>query len=349
MKTLLTCQCGQTFEAPEQYTGRQARCPGCGRERVMPEAARAGGPDGLAQREPLPDRVSGKAIASLVLGLLSFALCVLTGLPAIVLGVLGIHEVRSSKGRVTGSGLATAGIILGTLGSMAAVLVALLLPAVQASREASRRVQCVNNLRQIGLALIHYHDEYGAFPPHAIADASGKPLLSWRVALLPFLGQRSAYDQFHLDEPWDSPTNRPLADTMPALFKCPSAPDRAPAMTSYEVVIGPDTTFPGGRGERSVVRIVDVSDGTSDTILVGEAARPVHWSEPEDIPFDSAESLSGFGSRHPGGFLVVFADGSVRFLSTAIDPVTLRALLTRNGGERVSPDSFHDRPHWRSE
>jgi hypothetical protein len=259
-------------------------------------------------------------------------------------------ELRpSSEGRITGKGLAAAGIVLATIGCVGAVLIALVLPVARASREAARRVGCVSNLKQIGLALNSYHQAYGSYPPHATRDASGKPLLSWRVLILPFLDSSALYARFRRDEPWDSPTNRPLVDAMPRWFRCPSDLILGRGMTGYQVVVGPNTTFPRGRGDASVVAVRDVTDGIGETILVGEAARPVHWSEPDDIPSDPAEPLSGFGSRHPGGFVVVFSDGSVRFLSTAIEPATLRALLTRNGGERFSPESFHDRPHWRSE
>ena len=85
-----------------------------------------------------------------------------------------------------------------------AVAIALLLPAVQSAREAARRAQCVNNLKQIGLAFHNYHSANNAFPRAAITDKQGKPLLSWRVAILPYIGQQGLYNRFNLDEPWDS-------------------------------------------------------------------------------------------------------------------------------------------------
>jgi hypothetical protein len=340
---LVTCECGQSFETGEQNAGRRAKCPVCGRELVVPRAGPSGSPDDLAQFEPAPSRISGKAIASLILGLLSFLLCMLTGIPAIILGVLGINEVNASKGRVTGSGLATTGIVLGSIGSMgtvAFVLIALLLPAVQAAREAARRAQCTNNLKQIGLAMHNYHDVYGSFPPRAVKDPSGKPLLSWRVLLLPYLEEQNLYNQFRLDEPWDSPTNRPLAEAMPNLFKCPSNPTLPPGMTAYEVVAGPNTIFPDGEGGRSAIRFADITDGTSNTILVGEAGRPVRWTEPDDIPIDTTEQNFGFSSLHRGGWNILMGDGAVRFLKNSIAPAVLKALLSRNGGEVISSDSF---------
>src|SRR5215216_7139987 len=81
-----------------------------------------------------------------------------------------------------------------------AVLIALLLPAVQAAREAARRVQCVNNLKQIGLGILNFHDQEGHYPPPAITGQDGRPLLSWRVALLPYIGEEALYREFHLGE-----------------------------------------------------------------------------------------------------------------------------------------------------
>src|SRR5271166_372859 len=96
-----------------------------------------------------------------------------------------------------------------------AMLIALLLPAVQAAREAARRAQCTNNLKQIALAMHNYASANNCFPPAATYTRDGKPLLSWRVLILPYLEQASLYNQFHLDEAWDSPNNKPLGDRMP--------------------------------------------------------------------------------------------------------------------------------------
>src|SRR5882757_2755439 len=103
-----------------------------------------------------------------------------------------------------------------------AVLIALLLPAVQAAREAARRAQCMNNLRQIGLALHNYHDQYNTFPPAYVADATGKPMHSWRVLLLPQLGEGQLYSEYDFSEPWDGPNNSRLLTRMPRVYACPS-------------------------------------------------------------------------------------------------------------------------------
>ena len=93
--------------------------------------------------------------------------------------------------------------------------------------EATRRARCVNNLKQIGLAMYNYHDQYGCFPPAYTADEHGRPLHSWRVLLLPYLECEDLYDQLRLNEPWNSPYNQQvLKDSdVPSVFRCPSAVD----------------------------------------------------------------------------------------------------------------------------
>ena len=338
MAIIVTCACGQSFETSDANAGRRAKCPMCARELIVPSPGQPGSPDDLVHFEPLARYTSGKAIGALVLGLLSPFLCVFAGLPAIILGALGLSDISQSKGRVRGKGMAITGIVLGALGCTL-LPIALLLPAVQSAREAARRAQCVNNLKQIGLAMHNYHSANNCFPPQAITDEDGKPLLSWRVLLLPYLEQAPLYSQFHLNEPWDSPNNKPLLAMMPALFRCPSDPTPLQAgLTSYEGVVGPRTMFPGGR--HAPVGIADVTDGTSNTLFVGETRTPVPWTAPSDNPLNLSLPQAGFGSLHPGGFNTLFVDGSVRFIKLSINPVLLQGLLTRNGGEVISADSY---------
>jgi prepilin-type processing-associated H-X9-DG protein len=215
------------------------------------------------------------------------------------------------------------------------VTIALLLPAVQSAREAARRAQCTNNLKQIGLAMHNYHSQHNSFPAQAISSPDGKPLLSWRVAILPFIEQEALYNEFHLDEPWDSPHNKALIERMPPIYACPSAPAK-PGMTPYQVAFGRRAMFEGKQG----VAVADVTDGTSNTILVAEAGTPVAWTKPEDLEFDPDGMPPRIGSRHPGGANVLFADGSVRFIKHTVNQAVLRALFTRNGGEVIGADAF---------
>ena len=132
----------------------------------------------------------------------------------------------------------------------AGVIVALCLPAIQSAREAARRSQCVNNLKMIALAMHNYHSTNNAFPRPAITDAKGKPLLSWRVAILPFIDQQALYNRFKLDEPWDSPHNKELLKEMPATYLCPTRGNADPSTTTYRVPTGNGALFEHGSGYR---------------------------------------------------------------------------------------------------
>ena len=229
--------------------------------------------------------------------------------------------------------MAVAGIVLGVIGCL--FTVSLLLPAVRSSREAARRSQCVNNLKQIGLAMLNYHEVYDCLPPAAITDKNGKPLLSWRVAILPYVESSPLYSKFHLDEPWDSPHNLSLLDATPRFYACPSDSTLKPGMTGYQAVIGANTAF---TPDFKPLNFKDFTDGLGQTLLVGESRRTVPWTKPEDLSFDMTVPLSGLGSHHGyhnNGFNALLADGSVRFLKASITSITLGAILTPNGNEVV--------------
>ena len=169
---------------------------------------------------------------------------------------------------------------------------------------------------------------------------NGRPLLSWRVAILPFMEPTDLYLKFHLDEPWDSPHNLALVARMPRSYDCPSDSTRKRGTTGYLVVVGKSTAF---RPDWKPVRLQDITDGTDRTILVGESLHTVPWTKPEDLPFDMNQPLGGLGSRHgyhDNGFNVVFANSSVHFLKSSIDPTLLRTLLLRDDVQMVGPDSY---------
>lgn len=202
--------------------------------------------------------------------------------------------------------------------------------------------RCAEQLKHLGLAMQKYHETHGHFPAAAITDKNGTPLSSWRVAILPQLGYQSLYDAFRLDEPWNSPHNLALIAHMPGVFRCPSLPAGGSSLTGYQVVVGPKpelgsigTMFEWARG----VEIREVTDGTSNTVLVAETSRAIPWTQPDDPPFDRDGPLPQFGSGHPGGFHVIFADGSARFLRSSIESQKVKMLLTRDGGEVISGDS----------
>ena len=227
---------------------------------------------------------------------------------------------------------------LGGIGSL--VLLALVLPVVRSALESARREQCKDNLRQIGLALQGYHDAFGCFPPAAIVDKQGRPMLSWRVAILPYLGAAERYSRFRLDEPWDSPHNLALVNDRPDVYACPSDPDLKPGMTGYQVVVGTDTVFPP---DFRPVKIADVTDGTSNTLAVGETRRSCALDEAGGRARNRASRrrvgwgpCRGLMTAGPTCCSWTGPCGSSRWRSIA---TVLGALLTRAGGEVISADS----------
>lgn len=208
-------------------------------------------------------------------------------------------------------------------------------PAVEKVRLAAARQQSINNLQQMALAMHAYHDVHKSFPPAFSEDAKGKKLLSWRVHILPFIDQENLFKQFKLDEPWDSDHNKKLIAQMPNIYRSPLA--RAGGeKTTYLVPVGPMTIFEGKKG----IGIGGITDGTSNTILIVEADDPaaVVWTKPDDLPVNQKDPLAKLNRKGSPGFLIALADGSVRMLASTINPNTLWALFTRNGGELINPN-----------
>jgi prepilin-type processing-associated H-X9-DG protein len=231
-----------------------------------------------------------------------------------------------------------------------AILIALLLPAVPTAREFARRAQCMNNLKQIALALHNYHDKYGSLPPACVPGPDGKPWHSWRVLILPFIEEQALYGQYNFNEPWNGPNNSKLAAARPAVYVCPSSPDRMSTQTtSYVAVVGPKTMWPGSKPRR----FNEVHDGTSNTIMVVEAAgMGIPWMEPKDLEFDAlpptVEGRVRLGPEcpHPvngdffdiaegGGANVAMADGSVHSQPWDFPVDLLVPMLTVDGGEKT--------------
>jgi prepilin-type processing-associated H-X9-DG protein len=216
-----------------------------------------------------------------------------------------------------------------------AAVAAAVVDGMQRVRESANRMSSANNLKQLALAMHNYHDTYGHFPPQAIYSKDGKPLLSWRVLLLPFLEQDNLNRQFKLDEAWDGPHNQRLLAQMPKVFADPAVDSKEP-VTVYQAFIGPGAFFEDKKG----MPISNFTDGTSNTLMIVEAAKPVPWTKPQDLPYDPNQPLPKLGGHRPGGFNAAFCDGSVRFLRQTIKESVLRALITRNGGEVIDPNGF---------
>jgi hypothetical protein len=190
------------------------------------------------------------------------------------------------------------------------------------------------NMTKILLAMHNYHDSYGHFPAVANFGKDGKPLLSWRVHLLPFLGHHDLFKEFRLDEPWDSEHNQKLLPRMPDLYRSFSARLNRAGKTVVVLPVGPQTAFPGGP---KALRISDFTDGTSGTVLVVTAddAHAVPWTKPEDLNFDPERPNAGL-AHYSGGYLVGMADGVVSFLSVTVDPKKLLPVFTPGGGEVIN-------------
>lgn len=195
---------------------------------------------------------------------------------------------------------------------------------------ASTRMVSQNNLKQMGLGMHNYHDTMGVFP-QAIRDKDGKALLSWRVAMLPYIEQDVLYKEFKLNEPWDSAHNKKLIAKMPTIYVVPGSKAVNPGGTFYQVFYGKGAGFEGTKG----TRIADITDGTSNTIMIVEAAKDVTWTKPDDLAFDPDGKLPALGGHFEGGYNAAFFDGSVRFITSKIDPKILKIIITRNGGEVV--------------
>ncbi len=206
-----------------------------------------------------------------------------------------------------------------------------------------------NNLKQIGIALDDYHGTHGRFPAAAIYSKDGQPLLSWRVALLPFLEEQNLYREFHLDESWDSAHNRTLMARMPKVYEALGDAEIEPYTTFFQVFVGQGTVFEGTKG----IKMDQITDGLSNTLLVIEAGEAVPWTKPADLPFHPDQSLPPLGGifkerfrfstlSFEGGkdILSLFADGSVHPIKKTIKEENLRRLIIRNDGQAVDSDEF---------
>jgi hypothetical protein len=208
------------------------------------------------------------------------------------------------------------------------------------------RRESQNNLKLMALSLHNYHDANKAFPPAGLSDESGKPLLSWRVALLPYLDQLALYEEFDLTKPWDDPHNKKLIAKMPKVYLVPGT-DGAAGKTHYRALVGPGTVLEPlkGPGGKLIGRnMLSLTDGTSNTILLVEANEPIEWTRPDDLPYNPKGPLPKFGVG-PKGFNVVMADGRALFIPARTPEAVLRPYLTGTNGtvrQALDDDSEKD-------
>jgi hypothetical protein len=185
--------------------------------------------------------------------------------------------------------------------------------------------------------MLAYQDEHGRLPPAVVYGTYGEPLYSWRVLILPYIEQRELYQQFHLDETWDSPHNIQLLPRMPATYAPPPGKVKKvpPNHSVCHVFVGKGAAFEGREGLHLPE---DFPDGTSNTLLLVEAGQPVPWTAPEDLVYDPAGPLPDLRGLFKHGFRASMADGSRRFIPNEMSETTLRSVITRNGGEKLGSD-----------
>jgi uncharacterized protein (TIGR03067 family) len=210
-------------------------------------------------------------------------------------------------------------------------------PKTDEEKQKEARLRCGGMMRQIAEAMHEYHDEHNHFPRPAIYSKDGKPLLSWRVALLPQLGQGELYKQFKLDEPWDSQHNKKLLAKMPKVYAPLGEAPKEPHSTFYQVFVGNGAAFE----EKADISVKGIADGTVNTILVVEAGNAVPWSKPADLPYDPDKKLPEMGGMlRDGLFTFVTADACVRVTKNPLDEKVMHALITRGGGELIDLENL---------
>ena len=369
------CECGKQLQAREENAGRLVLCPACQRQVTVPDLPAAavqqvepivvvppppppprGGRDSPSgatktngsRRKSGRDAVrleaaAARRLASLLLGIFSFCGCsCLTGLPAIIMGILSLRDIGGAGGMLTGKPMALIGIVLGSLGTLCLPPsyyfgVAKFREGVAKIKEigfenteqAANKQRSQNNLKQMALAMHNYNDTHHKLPPAGT-------FLSWRVAILPFIEQQGLYNQFKLDEPWDGPDNKKLLAKMPKIYQLPGD-DKTPSdHTHYQVFVGNGAVFnPWFGGPIMAV----CPDGTSNTILIAEVEKAVPWTKPEDVPFDPTRSMLPLMSKYfRSGFQVALADGSVRTVTSSMSEATFKNAINGNDGNALGAD-----------
>ncbi len=204
--------------------------------------------------------------------------------------------------------------------------IAFTMPAVQQARTAARTAMSQNNLSQIGLAMLNYESTYKSLPPAYVTDEQGKPLYSWRVVLLPYVGEDALYKEFHLDEPWDSPHNQSLLIRMPFVFRSLAEPDLLTTNCTYVVPFDTQAAI-----NVPPKKMSQITDGLINTIFAFEVANSTTpWSAPDSMTTDQIIQANS-GRTKP----VLMGDASVSNVNFS-DAANIKAGVTSDGGEVFS-------------
>ena len=348
------CKCGKRMQAKEEFGGMLTSCPVCKLDVAIPNvkaveqdepdipvSARKKPAEGLPDADAAEDgdisvrrspQRSRKALLTLIFGAASFLCTIFAGIPALVLGIWSLLDIRASRGYLSGKGLAYSGMALAVIGMIAMPITLIFgYPAMQKRSAVSGSRG--THLKQLAMALREYHDKYQCLPPPVIYSKDGKKALhGWRVAVLPFLGERekALYNRFKLDQPWDSPHNRALLLEMPDAFKSEGRKTTLANATFFQVFVGEGAMFTDGKPRR----FVEVKDGLENTILIVEANREVPWTAPTGLQFaPTLAKLGSVGDADDGFFLAALGDGTVRAISKKVPEEMLTKALTYAGAE----------------
>lgn len=305
MGFLFTCpHCGVSTEVDESFAGEVGPCFSCGKTVELPQ-----------------DIAPNLAAAS----------------------QLVLKRKRSDRKRLAGVMLIATVVALIMAASIWVVL-KVVIPLATPDPNLAAKERTFGQLRQIGLAMLAYHDEYGSFPPAYLSDEQGKPMHSWRVLLLPYLGEEALYRSYDFSQPWDGPENSSLIPLMPSIYASPlDDPLTRSAETGVMVIMGDRTPFPGA----GTTNLTDLRDGPENTILAVEVvSHGTSWTEPLDLDASKmVYQIDGrfdqeIGSRIEGGAHVVFADGDVEFLGENTPRNRVEALVTRDAGDPADQSQF---------
>jgi hypothetical protein len=312
------CACGKLLQAREEHAGLAVNCPGCGSVQTVPgvpEAVRAAPPVVQAVPAPPSEQTTARPYPA----------------PAAPPPRPRRREPAPPRGL---SGKALTAIIGGVVAAGLVVALGIYL-LVRANKDREGRRDTQDNLKQLGLAMHHHQDVYKRLPADAIYSKDGRPLLSWRVAILPFIEQKNLYDQFRLDEPWDSPHNKQLLQVVPKIY-APVRGEAPPGHTHYQVFTGPRTPFKPNIPPRFPASF---PDGTSNTFLIVETDEAVPWTKPADVRVEPNGPLPPLGGLWGDGFYVVMGDGSVRFVDRRrVSDRTLHLLIDPADGQVLPED-----------
>ena len=239
------------------------------------------------------------------------------------------------------------------------------------AEQSNARKTSKENIKQLAIAIHNYHEAFNRFPPAVIKGPDGKPWHSWRVMILPFIGEIDLYRQYNRNEPWNSPNNKKLLSKMPDIFRNPAYPNQEKFYTNYAAVSGDGTAFPPNTASykkdangkltleyHNKIRFRDIADGTSNTIMFGTVSpdQKIPWMKPDDLPLGKEVSKLGSKNSFATPFtigtiphaMVVWCDGSTSLLPKSTKTSTLKNMLRRNDGNIIQRGETGIRPSGRT-